>query len=117
MFRTTHLLRQGPGASALRISIPIRTISSTRAARAGNWNGSPGKEHTTNDGDKYNVQHDASKLGREERAEGGTGEGASNATGIAEKDGQDSRSKTKKEHPKAPGPIIGMEDERGGKGA
>jgi hypothetical protein len=82
--------------------------------RTENWKGSPPKDHVTEDGDKYNVQHDGSKLGRQERAEGGTGEGTSNATSIAEKDGQNSRSKTKKEHPEAPGPIIGMEDERGG---
>jgi len=114
MFRTT-LLRPLPRRSAL--ALPIRTFTSTTPQRTENWKGSPPKDHVTEDGDKYNVEHDGSKLGRQERAEGGTGEGTSNATSIAEKDGQNSRSKTKKEHPEAPGPIIGMEDERGGKGS
>ncbi|PQE25618.1 hypothetical protein CJF30_00000333 [Rutstroemia sp. NJR-2017a BBW] len=110
MFRTTIL----PRLPQRTILPTARAFSNTPLHQTSNWKGSPTKDHVTEDGDKYNVEHDGSKLGREERAEGGTGEGTSNATSIAEKDGLNSRSKAKKEHPKAPGPIIGMEDERGG---
>lgn len=34
-----------------------------------------------------------------------------------QKDERDSTAKAKKEHPEAPDTVIGMQDERGGKGA
>jgi hypothetical protein len=41
--------------------------------------------------------------------------GADNAT--ARKDSQNSTAKAKKDHPEAPDVVIGMQDERGAKGA
>lgn len=42
-----------------------------------------------------------------------TGDGGA---ATQQRDSTQSREKAQKENPKAPGPIIGMEDERGGKG-
>lgn len=64
------------------------------------------------DGDKHkHVQSSASKAAHESRAKDS---GDSNAT--SEKDQRKSNERAKKDAPEAPEPIIGMNDERGGKG-
>jgi hypothetical protein len=65
-------------------------------------------DHVTREKDKGNVQHDAAKEGKAERA---SGEGSAAAT---EKDKNKMNKKAKKDHPEAPGVVIGMNDERGG---
>jgi len=71
------------------------------------WEGRGPEEHTTREPDKLNVQHDASKEGKEERAKGDGSRGTSGKSG-------DSNKKAKEEFPEAPD-TIGMQDERGGK--
>jgi hypothetical protein len=94
---------------AVAQSSASRCLSTTSASMK--WTGDQPGDHVTNDpdGKAYNVRHDASKEGREERA---SGESESNA--ISEKDGKGENAKAKEDHPEAPGPVIGMNDERGG---
>lgn len=62
--------------------------------------------------DTDNVQKDASNAGFAERAKGAqSGSGA-----VSGRDEKNMNEKAKKDHPEAPGPVIGMNDERGGKG-
>jgi hypothetical protein len=69
------------------------------------WEGRQPEENTTREKDKHNVQHDASKEGKQERAEGDGSRGTSEKSGNANK-------KAKEEFPEAPD-TIGMQDERG----
>ncbi|KAK4993451.1 hypothetical protein LTR50_000381 [Elasticomyces elasticus] len=71
----------------------------------------PDDKHTTNKKDTLDVQSDSSSKGMQAK---------SNQTGgsaTSESDSQNSTAKAKKEHPEAPDVVIGMQDERGGKGA
>ena len=72
------------------------------------WEGSTTKDHITETDDSHNVQIDGAKSGALDRA---SKDGSSAAT---EKDQGKSNEKAKKDHPKAPEPIIGMNDERRG---
>lgn len=87
---------------------PARTL--TTSSRLLKWEGRQPEENTVREGDKHNVQHDASREGKAERAK--PGENASR--GTSERAGE-SQEKAKKEYPEAPDPAIGMQDERGGK--
>lgn len=71
--------------------------------------GSKANDHI-NDGrsDNHNVQKSAAVEGKAERASGGGSAAAS------EKDSGNMNQKAKDDHPEAPGPVIGMNDERGG---
>ncbi|KAI9724674.1 MAG: hypothetical protein M1828_003543 [Chrysothrix sp. TS-e1954] len=72
------------------------------------------KEHVTDkpttDG-KYNVQSSASKAGQEERAKG-----SEQSQATSQKDVRNNNERAEKEHPEAPRPVIGMNEERGTKG-
>ena len=57
------------------------------------------------------MQHKAAEEGKEERATDAGEKGSSTATG---RKGGDANERAKKDHPEAPGPVIGMNDERGG---
>lgn len=81
-------------------------ISSTASAKA--WEGKKPEEHANNESDSHNVQVDAVKEGKAERA---SGDGSAAAS---EKDKDKMNQKGKDEHPEAPGVVIGMNDERGG---
>ncbi|RDW62846.1 hypothetical protein BP5796_11148 [Coleophoma crateriformis] len=87
----------------------IRSQPFSSTSSAAKWKGSESPEHVTNEGDSHNVQQDASKDGKQARAEG-----SENSAATSEK-GTSAGEKAKSEHPNAPGPILGMEDERGGK--
>lgn len=63
-----------------------------------------------NSKDTHNVQKDASESGLKERAKGEQ----SGSSAINERDEKNSNAKAKEEHPEAPGPVLGMNDERGG---
>lgn len=66
-------------------------------------------EHVTNSSNELDVQSAASKSGKRQRAE------EDHPTSAAtEKDTGNQNEKAKKDHPEAPGPVIGMNDERGG---
>ncbi|KAI9678008.1 MAG: hypothetical protein M1817_005952 [Caeruleum heppii] len=70
------------------------------------------KDHTTNSKDELDVQSAASKAGKRDRASGS--EGGSQA--ATEADQGNNNARAKKDHPEAPDVVIGMNDERGGKG-
>ncbi|KAF2140609.1 uncharacterized protein K452DRAFT_359650 [Aplosporella prunicola CBS 121167] len=70
----------------------------------------PDDKHTTNKSDELDVQNQSSSAGKASHASG-TGGGA-----TSRRDERGSTAKAKKEHPEAPDVVIGMQDERGGKG-
>ena len=74
------------------------------------WSGRQPQEHVSNRQDELNVQSGASQSGKRERAT--DDENASQ--GTTEKDSGNQNEQAKKDHPEAPGPVIGMNDERGG---
>ena len=76
------------------------------------WIGRQTSEHVSNRGDELDVQSGASQSGKRERAS--SDENQSQAT--TEKDKGNQNEQAKKDHPEAPGPVIGMNDERGGVG-
>jgi hypothetical protein len=82
-----------------------RDLSTTLGSK--NWKGSHPKDHITETDDSHNVQIDGAKGGAMDR---GSPDGSSAAT---EKDPGKRKQKAKVDHPKAPEPIIGMNDERG----
>ena len=79
------------------------TVASSR-----HWKGSKPKDHITRTDDSHNTQIDAAKEGAADRAS------SNGSTAATEKDKGDNNSKSKETHPKAPDPVIGMNDERGG---
>lgn len=90
-------------------STGTNTLTLPRFA-SGTWEGRQLEEHVTNRKDELNVQSSASKSGVQERAAGDSEQ----SSAISEKDHGDQNKKAKKDHPEAPGPVIGMNDERGG---
>lgn len=81
--------------------------STPRAA----YEGRQPEEHAARStSDSHHVQKDAVEEGKKDRAAGGSSDATSG------KDQNDQNAKAKKDHPEAPGPVIGMNDERGGKG-
>ncbi|KAL8895044.1 MAG: hypothetical protein Q9207_008322, partial [Kuettlingeria erythrocarpa] len=79
----------------------------------GSWVGRQPDEHTTNREDELDVHSGASKSGMRQRATEDEHEGSS---ATSQKDPGSQNEKAKRDHPEAPGPVIGMNDERGGKG-
>ncbi|KAJ5904467.1 hypothetical protein N7504_006850 [Penicillium tannophilum] len=83
------------------------------------WKGASSDDHTTQrskEGDKYDIHSDASASGMEERQQN---EGIADKTksqGMTRRGGAESGKKAKSEHPAAPEPVIGMNDERAQKG-
>lgn len=80
------------------------------ASGTSDWSGRQAHEHVSNRKDELDVQSGASQSGKRERA--ADTENASQAT--SEKDSGNQNEQAKKDHPEAPGPVIGMNDERGG---
>ncbi|KAI4233725.1 MAG: hypothetical protein LQ349_004226 [Xanthoria aureola] len=103
---------------APRILPPLRrTISTTPLCLSDNkpnspsWSGRQPSEHVTNRNDELDVHSGASKSGARQRAEDDQHEGSS---ATSQKDPGNQNEKAKRDHPEAPGPVIGMNDERGG---
>jgi len=96
-----------PVNAATRTSISVRGLSTSASQQA--WEGRKPEEQPAREADKHNVQHDASREGKKERA-APPGEGS---RGTQEGAGK-SNEKAKEEFPEAPD-TIGMQDERGGK--
>ncbi|KAI4251254.1 MAG: hypothetical protein LQ352_004965 [Teloschistes flavicans] len=94
---------------------PIRTLTTTpaRSANEPDWSGRQPSEHVTNRTDELDVQSSASKSGARQRAAEDEHVGSS---ATSQKDPSNQNEKAKQDHPEAPGPVIGMNDERGGKG-
>ena len=91
------------------LSLPTSTrfLSTTRPALSGAWEGRQPEEHITNRKDELNIQSSASKSGKRARTE-------EQDSAASEKDQGNNNERAKKDHPEAPGPVIGMNDERGG---
>lgn len=79
------------------------------ASGTSDWTGRQPQEHVTNKKDELNVQSSASKAGQDERAKGN----ANDSQATTEEDAGNQNKQAKKDHPEAPGPVIGMNDERG----
>ena len=86
-------------------------LSTTRPRFASGWEGRKPEEHATNRKDELDVQSSAAESGKRERASGSEQSSATN-----EKDHGNQNEKAKKDHPEAPGPVLGMNDERGSVG-
>lgn len=94
-------------------SNPIRvgpaSVSTTIHRFGSGWTGRQPEEHVTETQDELNVHSKASKSGNQERASNSEQSSATN-----EKDYGNQNKKVKEENPEAPGPVLGMNDERGG---
>ena len=84
-------------------------LASAGSKTGSNWHGRETEEHAVNRKDELDVQAYASQSGGRERASGD--ERQSQAS--TEKDSGNQNEQAKKDHPEAPGPVIGMNDERG----
>lgn len=98
----------------IRLQPSLLTPCTARFASAGShtgseWHGRKSEEHVANRKDELDVQSGASQSGARERASGDDKQ--SQAT--TEKDSGNQNEQAKKDHPEAPGPVIGMNDERG----
>ena len=79
------------------------------ASGTSDWSGRQPDEHVSNRKDELDVQSGASQSGKRERSM--NNEEASQ--GTSEKDSGNQNQQAQKDHPEAPGPVIGMNDERG----
>ena len=91
-----------------------RFLTTSHAARYATgsdpkWIGRQTSEHVANRGDELDIQSGASQSGKRERASGDEKQ----SQGATEKDKGNQNEQAKKDHPEAPGPVIGMNDERG----
>ncbi|EKG20802.1 hypothetical protein MPH_01886 [Macrophomina phaseolina MS6] len=109
---TTHsALRRGlTAATARQTTVRPLTASAWRCGYGRSDKGNPDEDHTTNKTDRTEVQSDNAFSGKEAHS---TGTGGS---ATSRKDERSSTAKAKKDHPEAPDVVIGMQDERGGKG-
>lgn len=86
-----------PHSRALSINAPRFSKDTTQ------WDGRHGDEHVLNRDDELDVQSEASKSGKRQRAEGSHADSAATET-----DSRGDNAQAKKDHPEAPGPVIGM---------
>ncbi|KAF7717466.1 Uncharacterized protein PECH_000485 [Penicillium ucsense] len=113
--RASILTRRTFAQSAVSFS----SGGSQKEPLAKEWKGSQPEEHSTQRlkrGDNKDIAAAAAKEGLDERANyEGIAEG-SKSQATTERGGRKAEAKAKKEHPAAPEPVIGMNDERGQKG-
>lgn len=88
---------------------PLRPFS-TSGPPLEAWTGRPPEEHAVNRTEEKDVHSKTARQGLREKEKGDSA-----ALGVSEKGGADNK-KAEKEEPEAPTPVIGMNDERGGKG-
>ena len=88
--------------------VVLRPISTSTPVLNG-WTGRTPEDHAVNR-DGKDVQSEQSQQGMKEKDDG-----SSPSNGISEKGGENQK-KAEGERPQAPKPVIGMNDERGGKG-
>lgn len=113
MSRASSLLALSRSQLSRSHRLPLRTpITPIRngGTATKDWEGRQSHEHITNRDDNLNIQASASKSGKSDRVSGK--EGSSGATTEEDKGNQNEQAQ--KDHPEAPGPVIGMNDERGG---
>jgi hypothetical protein len=106
--RTRTPLRIHPSTTSFLTPPKVR-LASAGSDTGNEWHGRKTNEHVANRKDELDVQSGASQSGHRERASGD--EKQSQAT--TEKDSGNQNEQAKKDHPEAPGPVIGMNDERG----
>jgi hypothetical protein len=84
----------------------------TQNSRPG-WSGRPAEDHATQR-DRLDTQGDASQEGMK-KFQDGQDQNTKTASGqaITRKDEKNANQRAKDDHPEAPGPVIGMNDERG----
>ncbi|TGO29135.1 hypothetical protein BPAE_0018g00210 [Botrytis paeoniae] len=120
-FRTTPTTPRTQAPSIQRAASPLqrRRSYSTSTAYRTPWTGRSASENAGTDEqtEKHNVQHDQSQKSKEERVKGESG-----SAGLEEKpsgQSKDAKKEVQVEFPEGAkrGPVIGMEDERGGKGS
>ncbi|KAF1962143.1 hypothetical protein CC80DRAFT_531110 [Byssothecium circinans] len=95
-----------------RSSIRHFTLSSRALAAANEDTKAKDQESASKKEDRLDVQSANAKNAMDSAHASGTGGHATEG-----KDSAGGKSKAKKEHPEAPDPAIGMQDERGGRGA
>lgn len=82
------------------------------------WEGSSGKNHTTHRVEKENDKTDPQTIGAsrtmKDREQNFGSESSGQSGAATETGGRKNAKKAKKDHPKAPEPVIGMNDERAG---
>ncbi|MCJ1481313.1 hypothetical protein MMC06_001470 [Schaereria dolodes] len=93
-------------ASTRLLSISTR---SNKEHNEPDWSGRKAEEHVTNRGDELDIHASASKSGKGARASD-----SGNSSATSEKDNKSDNQRAKQDHPEAPGPVLGMNDERGG---
>lgn len=71
------------------------------------WKGRSPEDHVVHRQDELDVQSQAAQSGMKEHQSGQTG-----SQGLNRKDEGEFKKKAKQEHPEAPDPVIGMNDER-----
>ncbi|PVH74180.1 hypothetical protein DL98DRAFT_519487, partial [Cadophora sp. DSE1049] len=77
----------------------VRRLSTTSPSQK--WEGRQPEEHATREKDSHNVQHDAVKEGKAERADAAKGEEEGKSRGTSQKDGG-SAERAKRDFPEAP---------------
>ena len=80
-----------------------QTTARRFASSTNDWDGRHGDEHVLNRNDELDVHSSASKSGKRERAEE-----SHSSSAATEKDTRNDNEQAKKDHPEAPGPVIGM---------
>ncbi|OBT79612.1 hypothetical protein VF21_01329 [Pseudogymnoascus sp. 05NY08] len=101
----TAFLRRRPGTTVVTRSLSNTPLWKREIKTHGI--GSTGKDHITRTKDKNGVYVEASKAGIAARESGDPD------TATSERDNHHSNEKAKAEYPKAPDPVVGMNDERG----
>lgn len=109
--RPTAVFTLLPAIAKARPTLLSSTTTNVLRFASTSWEGRQPEEHVTNRKDELDIQSSASKSGKQERAAGG---GSEQSSAASEKDHGDQNKKAKEDHPEAPGPVIGMNDERGG---
>lgn len=95
---------------AFKLSRCLATSSvRLKGADTPGWEGRKPDDHVTITEDELDIQSGASKSGRRQRAEE-----SHPSSAATEKDSRNDNEQAKKDHPEAPGPVIGMNSERGG---
>lgn len=93
----------------------FQAIQARNASITKGWEGRQPEEHPTNSDDDLNVQVSATHSGREDRSKGDPSvSGGGHSVATVEKDKGNQNEQAQKDHPEAPGPVLGMNDERGG---
>lgn len=108
-------------AKAFHRTIPSASTPATRHLSTSSslqaWTGRQPEDNTVRETDSNNVQQDAVRDGKADRASSDAADSGNKSGATSEKDVKNNNQKAKEENPEAPGPVIGMNDERGGKGA